>query len=1119
MTAHRFLFAFFTAAVGLASWAAGAAPPQGYYRFPAVHGDTVVFTAEGDLWKVGIQGGAAQRLTTHLDQETRAAISPDGATVAFSARYEGVNSLYTMPLAGGLPVRHTYDGGDALAAGWTHDGKVLFATRAASTLPDWQLATLAPTDGGITLLPLSQASDGAVSPDGKTVFFTRPGFQGSSTKRYQGGTAQRLWSYEFGAAEAKLLTGDYSGTSKAPMWWDGRVYFLSDRDLTMNVWSFKPDGSDLRQVTKSRGWDVKAASMDQGRIVYSAGADLHRFDLATGVDAVIPITLTSDLDQEREHWLKSPADYLTSIHLSTNGDRVALTARGQVFVAPVRPGRLVTVTRDQSVRYRQAVFLPGGTNLLALSDARGEIELVRVPANGVGAPEALTSDGAIFRSDPTPSPDGKWIAFQDKNLELWLYNTAGGTNQRIAASAVSGFSDLSWSPDSQWLAYTMTASNQNQQILLHNVTNHAVAVVTSDRVNSASPAWSPDGKWLYFVSERHFESWVESPWGPREPEPFFPETAKLYLVSLTGDARSPFEPNDELHPPDDAADKAKDGDKKPEDKDKPKDGKAAEAKADDKATATAKLDVAAAKTDDIPVVVVQTNGLAGRALPIPAPPGNYAGLSANAKRLFWISRAAKPSSKPTLMVLDITNDDPKPKAFAVEISDYELSADGQKVLLHKGDDLFVVDASAAAPVKLEKAVDLKGWTFSFRPRDEWRQMFIESWRLMRDYFYDPKMHGIDWPAVRDKCQPLVDRVTDRAELSDLIADMVGELSALHIFVVGGDHREGRDAVEPAALGAVLARDDARGGWRIERLYQSDPDYPERAGPLARPGVNARPGDVIVAINGQPARTVPQPGALLRNQAGRQVLLTLRPAGAATNRDVIVKPLSAGEEADLRYEDWEYTRRLKVEELGKGEIGYLHLRAMGSGDAATWARDFYPVFNRQGLIIDVRHNGGGNIDSWLLEKLMRKAWFFWQPRVGANFWNMPFAFHGHMTVLCDEYTGSDGEAFTEGFRRLGLGKAIGTRTWGGEVWLDFDNTLVDKGIASAAEIGVYGPEGKWLIEGHGVDPDIVVDNLPHATFGGEDAQLTAAVEHLRARLKAEPVVVPPMPPRPNKAPRP
>ncbi len=398
-------------------------------------------------------------------------------------------------------------------------------------------------------------------------------------------------------------------------------------------------------------------------------------------------------------------------------------------------------------------------------------------------------------------------------------------------------------------------------------------------------------------------------------------------------------------------------------------------------------------------------------------------------------------------------------------------------------------------------------------------MFVEAWRLERDYFYDRKMHGLDWPAILKKYLPVVDRVTDRAELSDLIGDMVGELSALHIRVTGGDIREGNDQIRPGSLGASLTRDESHGGWRIDHIYKTDPDYPDKLSPLARPGAAVKEGDVIETVNGVPTLAAANPRELLRNEAGKQVLLSLRSPGEAKARETVVKPIDPSQDTDLRYSEWEYSRRQRVEQAAHGDIGYIHLRAMGSSDIAEWARDYYPVYNRKGLIIDVRHNRGGNIDSWILEKLLRKAWFYWQPRVGSPTWNMQYAFRGHVAVLCDEFTASDGEAFSEGIKRLHIGKVIGKRTWGGEIWLSANNFLVDHGIATAAETGVYGPEGQWLIEGHGVEPDIVVDNPPHATFQGEDAQLAKAIEYLQEEIRKNPNPEPAAPAYPDKAVKP
>ncbi len=1063
----------------------------GYYRVPALHAETIVFTAEGDLWTVSTEGGIAQRLTTHQGNEGLAAVSPDGETLAFSAQYEGPTEVYTMPLKGGLPVRRTYEGDRALVVGWTPDGKVLYSTRHFSGLPNTQLATIDLDTNQSTVLPLSQASDGAFGHDGTTLFFTRLPFQGSHTKRYKGGSVQNLWKFTRGGAEAVALTADYAGTSKEPMWWAGRVYFVSDRDGTMNLWSMDENGDDLRQHTFHKGWDVSSPSLHKGRIVYQLAADIHLYDIATGKQEKVEISLASDFDQTREKWVEKPMDYLTSVHLSPEGDRVVLTARGQAFVAPVEQGRLVEATRKSGVRYRHARFMPDGKSVVLISDETGELEFWTVPADGLREGKALTSDGRVFRFEPVPSPDGRWLAFTDKDLRLWILDVEAGKSVLVATSLRDNFSGLQWSPDSRWLAYVATADNYNEQIMLYGLENGSTTPATSDRLDSYSPAWSRDGKWLYFLSDRTFRSLVPTPWGPRQPEPFFDRTTGVYAISLVRDQRSPFRPDDELHLAElEREEEAKSKSKKRGDSDE---GESLE-------------------------VRIELEGIETRITEVPLPAGNYSNLAAAEKHLFLTEQETSLESRANLVAVEIKNKDVEAETVVSDVRSYELSQDGKKILVHKGDDVFVFDADGKAPGELdEHRVNLDDWTFQMDPREEWRQMFLEAWRLQRDYFYDRNLHGVDWDEQLERHLPLVDRVTDRHELNDLIARMVGELSALHVFVYGGDRRTGDDQITPASLGATLAPDHEAGGYRVEHILRSDSDYPEKLSPLARPGVRIKEGDVVTAINGVPTLSVPSPAVLLKNCAGKQVLLSVKSGTSREEFDEVVEPVSQDEAEDLRYSEWEYTRRLLVEEKSRGEFGYVHLRAMTGRNFSEWVRDFYPVYNRKGLIVDVRNNRGGNIDSWILEKLMRRAWFYWYPRVGEPYWNMQYAFRGHVVVLCNELTMSDGEAFTEGFRRLGLGKVIGTRTWGGEIWLSARNfTLVDRGVATSAEAGVYGPEGEWLIEGHGVDPDITVDNLPHGAFTGHDAQLEAAIEHLRGQVREHPVEVPPPPPRPDKS---
>jgi tricorn protease len=975
----------------------------------------------------------------------------------------------------------------------------VYATTHLATLPDLQLVALDLGEKTRRVLPLSQASEGCFDATGKALYFVRPAFHNNVTKRYRGGTARKTWKLAEGAPEAVCLTCDYAGESHSPQWWDGRVYFVSDRDGTMNLWSMEEGGQDLRQHTHHSGWDVRDPSLDRGRVVYQVGADLWLYDVASGMERRLPIRLASDFDQLREKWVKKPMEYLTSAHLHPKGDAVVLTARGRVFVAPAAQGRLVRASREPGVRYRDVVFLPDGKRLLGLSDATGELELVTLPANGVGDPVALTSDGKVLRFEGVPSPDGQWVAYTDNNNDLWLFSVATKA-QTLLSPNRQGSSDVAWSPDSRFLAWSQAAANSFDQVLVYALETKTRTPVTSDRVNSRSAAWSPDGEWLYFLSDRNLASAVGAPWGPRQPEPFFGKPMKLYQVALRKGLRSPFKPADELHPAEPEEKKSEPGKRKEADK---KGGTASKGKGESDAAPKP------------PPVTVDTDGLAQRLYEVPLPAGDYGALAASAKVLFWLEQEPGAEDKQHLMALEIVRKDPKPVKVVEEVTAYELSQDGEKLLVRKKDDLYVLEAGAKAPAELGKSkLDLTGWSFPLDVREDWRQIFVDAWRLERDYFYDPGTHGVLWKAVLDKHLPLVDRVTTRDELSDLIGWMVGELSALHTSVRGGDLRQGPDDVKVPTLGARLARDLAAGGYRIEHVYRHDPDYPDERSPLGDPELGIVEGDVITMVNGVETLSALDLNALLRNQEKRQVLLRLKPAAGGTARDVVVVPTT--DEPSLRYADWEVSRRAMAEERSAGQVGYVHLRAMGPGDITAWYRQFYPAFDRAGLVIDVRHNRGGNIDSFVLEKLLRRAWMYWKNRVGAPYWNMQYAFRGHMVVLVDENTASDGEAFAEGFRRLGLGKVIGVRTWGGEIWLSGANRLSDGGIARAPMNGVYGAEGQWLIEGHGVEPDLVVDNLPHATFGGQDAQLEAAVAHLLAEIERDPRKVPPPPAYPDKS---
>jgi tricorn protease len=1063
------------------------AQQKGYYRYPAIHGNEVVFTAEGDLWIYNLTTKEAVRLTTNLGMESHASISPDGQSIAFVGQYEGPSEVYVMPVAGGRPKRLTYEEGSPVVYQWTPDGKILYSTTCYSGIPNAQLIKINPKDLTSEVIPLSQADQGTYSMSGE-LFFTRMRDQGSHTKRYKGGTAQSLWKFD-GKSEAKPLTADFPGTSKNPMLYNNRIYFLSDRDGTMNIWSMNTDGSDLKQHSHAARWDLEDADLDNGRIVCQQGADIILYDIAIDKTEKLDINLTSDFDQKRVQWINDPKSKITSTDLSFKGDYAVITSRGRVFSVPVEDARWSEVTRKYGIRYKNATYLNKENEILMLSDESGEFEIWKSDNYGFSVPEQITHGSKNFIEHYLPSPDANYIVFNEKDNRLMLYSKSTGLSTLIEENSFGFSAPFAWSPDSRWMAYTDRAGNQNGYIRLYDVKSGKSYQVSTDRQENYKPCFSSDGKWLYFISERTFNTSVYSPWGSRQPEPYYEKTAKIYAVALTTTAKFPFQENNELIP-----EKA--------DTTRLTINKAEKEKAD-----KAKKNIAE--------IIPDFTNIVSRLNIVPVKAANIINFELNDGWIYW-SEYNPTDNSVNLNALKLTNKkNNEMVTIATGISEFKFSGDGKKLLIRDKNGIVVTNADGTKPDAKKNSVDLTKWAFTIDPAEDWKQMFTDAWRMERDYFYDRNMHGVNWQNVYDQYRPLVDRVTDRYELDDLLAQMISELSALHMFVYGGDKRLAADNISIGYLGANLTRDESRGGYVISHIFHSDPDFPEVLSPLDRPGLKIHEGDVITEINGIRTLDFQQFNQLLVNKAEVQVRLKLNNA-KGESYDEVVRPVNASALSNLRYNEWEYTRRLEVDNRSANRIGYLHLKAMGGRDYDDFVKNFYPSVNKEGFIIDVRHNNGGNIDSWVLEKLMRKAWFYWAPRVGQATPNMQYAFSGHLVVLMDERTASDGEAFSEGFRRLGLGKLIGKRTWGGEIWLSSGNRLVDNGIATAAETGVYSPEGEWLIEGWGVEPDMNVDNLPYESFNGKDAQLEAAVQYLLKLIKEKPVTVPPVPKYPDKS---
>jgi tricorn protease len=813
---------------------------------------------------------------------------------------------------------------------------------------------------------------------------------------------------------------------------------------------------------------VRDAQLNNGRIVFQQGADIKLLNLANFTESTLDIELTSDFTHRREQWVNDPMDYATSTVFSHQGDNVVITARSHVAIASNDGRRLVQIDSPADSRVRDALLSDDGKWVYGISDASGEQEIWQYPADGSAGAKQLTKDGSTLRTSLSLSPNGRYLVHDDYMGNVWLYDLSRNNNQKIIQNGegLGPYQDITWSGDSQFIALTKAEiGKQRPQIVLYSINESKAQTLTSDKYESFSPSFSHDGKWLYFLSNREFKATPDSPWGDRNMGPIFDKRTQVFALALDAKASFPFAKPTELTVNKDAK------------------------KAD-------------SKDQDTPAKVkVEWDGLNQRLWQVPVDAGNYNSLVATKDKLYLLD-GSQDKSELKLIKFDPLNI--KVDTFSEDVGQYSLSKDGSKIMLRKQSDpknLLIVDAGDKLPSDVSRAkVSTDQWQLSISPPQEWQQIFEDAWLMHRDSFFDPKMRGVDWQAAKAKYQPLVDRLTDRNELNDIFMQMMGELNSLHSQVRGGDIAQDADAAKAAALGARLTQTDK--GVVISHIYQTDPELPLSASPLARIEVDAQEGDVIASLNGKKVTNIADVTQLLRNQDNKQVLLGLVRGKIAIN--TIVTPHDIGTDAKLRYLDWVEHNGEKVAKASKGNIGYLHLYAMGSGDVESFAREFYTNYDKEGLIIDVRRNRGGNIDSWIIEKLLRRAWAFWQPTHGSTNANMQQTFRGHLVVLADQMTYSDGETFSAGIRALNIAPIIGKQTAGAGVWLSGRNSVTDKGMARVAEYPQYAIDGRWIVEGHGVEPDIEVDNLPYATFSGKDAQLEAAISYLKDELVQQPI---------------
>lgn len=1094
------LTAFTTTAV-----AADANADRGYYRYATAYGNAVVFTAEGDLWTAPLTGGLARRLTTAAGEERYAYFSPDGRWIAFSGNYDGNTDVYVIPAQGGEPKRLTYHPGADFVTGWTPRGDVAFRSFRMSGPGTWLCFTVG-LDGVYPLpVPVDEAALITYEPDGDRIAYNRSVHRYAGYdwwKRYKGGMATDIWVGSTKTRDYVNVT-NYEGNDTSPMWHNGRIYFVRDNDARLNLHSIKPDGSDLQQHTFHSDWDARWPTLADGKIAYTLGADVWVYDIAAGEAKPVAITLPSDLLQTRDKFV-SPDEYAGDLALAPDGKRLMVGARGELFTVPTeRRGVIKQISRTGGAREKGGRYTADGEQILAWSDQNGEEALYLYPAKGGGEPKKLADGSSGWNFPPEISPDDKWAVYGDSRRALQLVDMKSGKTTAIDSSEweIRGYE---WSPDSRYIAYAVALKSGYSVVKIYDVQVQTARAVTDPLFSSNSPTWDPQGKWLYFVSSRFmnpYSSAIDWSFIVLAPD-------QLFALALDPETRSPYAYEEDGVAAEAKKDEDENGDKKDKGKKDKKD------KDDDE------------DEDEQVAVKIVWDGLRDRLVRLPVDPGNYGGLSALENKLYyiaWPSRGWRSSHfddeedrQAALNLLDIKTT--KISEVVSGVHGYTLSADRKKVAVRKKGQFVVMDAGADKEPEADKddkdaGLHLEDWIYDVDPRVEWRQIFFEAWRLQRDFFYAPNMHGVNWKALRDHYASLLDRIRTRHELNDLIAQLIGELSAGHTYVYGGDAENAR-SVGVGLLGVDVTR-TADGFYRIDKIYGGESWDDARRSPLAEPGMNVKAGDYLVAIDDVPVNSVPNYLQLLNNKSGRLVVVAVNDKPAALGaRRLVVKP--AGGEDDMRYWDWVYGRMDYVRQNGGDSIAYVHLSDMGADGMEQWMKEYYGQSQKKALIMDVRYNGGGNIAEWILSELERSVWSWGSARNGARYHRPGSAFYGPMVAVCNANTGSDGETFSEGFKRLGLGKLVGMRTWGGWVGIRGDKPFIDRGSLTQPEFTGWGKESTWLIEGPGVSPDVEVENHPGQVLEGRDEQLDWAIQHLLDRMRNEPLKIPPMPPFPDKS---
>ncbi len=1080
-------------------------------RFPAIHGDKIVFGYAGDLYTVSAKGGLARRLTSDPNSyEMFPRFSPDGKHVAFTAQYDGNTEVYVMPADGGTPRRLTYTatldrddvsdrmGPNNIVMTWRDNETVVYRSRRAQWNAFKGELTLARLSGGVPeILPLPRGGWCSFSPDGKQLAYNRVFREFRTWKRYRGGQADDIWLYNFETKETTRLTDD-PAQDIFPMWKGNRIYFVSERDENRQANLFVLDVTtrEARQLTRYTEFAVKFPSLGDDAIVFENGGFIYRFDLATEQVVRVPIEIKEDYAIGRGGW-RDVSKETTAWDIAPDGARAVIGARGDVFTVPAKHGPTRNLTQSPGVHERDATWSPDGRWIAYLSDQSGEDEIWLRPQDGSGEAKQLTTDADTYKYAPVWSPDSKHLAWGDKKNRLQFVTVETKAVTLVAQSEAWEIHDFAWSPDSKWLTFTKPEVRRFPNIYLYGLEATNTVQVTDGWFAVGSPEFSSDGKYLFFVSARSFNP----TYGSTEWNHIYSDLQRLYLVTLASDTKSPLAPK---------SDEVKIKEDKPEEKpkDTPPDVKAdeKEARKDD----TKPEDKPDAKKEgekkDEPkkiVVKVDPENLQQRITVLPPGASSYRNLTSVGDKLYY-------QKKDKLFVFELE----KEKETEIgDVAGYRVSADRKKMMVRAGGDFAIVDLPLGKLDLADKKLNLGDLKVTLDRQAEWNQIYAECWRQMRDFFYAPNLHNVDWPAMRKRYEPLLAHVQHRADLTYLIGELVGELNAGHAYVGGGDMPR-PERIPVGLLGATVSR-DASGFYRIDRILRGHNWDAKYRSPLTEIGVNVKTGDFIVAIDGKSTRDMADLYAALVGKAGKQVKLRVngepKEDGA---RDETVIPVA--NEQPLYYLNWVLDNIETVEKATDGKVGYVHVPDMQQTGLNEFTKFYTAQLHKEALIVDCRGNGGGNVSPMIIERLRREPAMWTIARNGSVNVDPTGQVLGPKVLLIDQHSASDGDIVAYRFRKHGLGPIIGQRSWGGVVGIRGSLPLLDGGTLNRPEFSRFDLEAReWIMEGTGVEPDIVVDNDPAREFAGMDDQLLRAIEEIKQALAANPVRIPEVPPYPDK----